>query len=144
MSFSNHWVLADGTLNNSPITIRYRDQVDAEQKSGFYPYCVQIAWNADEVDPDNGYPVVDEMERIDLFNKALMMALEEKDHGLLTMVLTSQGVNQWVIYARSLDRVKEALDSIPTEKGLYPIEVVADEDIPWATYTELTSAITVV
>ncbi|MCP5326428.1 MAG: DUF695 domain-containing protein [Oceanospirillaceae bacterium] len=141
MSYSNHWVLADGTLNNSPITIRYRDQVSAEQTSGQYPYCVQIAWNADEVDPASGYPAMDEMERIDLFNKALMMALEEKQNGLLTMVLTSQGVNQWVIYARSIERVKEALDSIPTEKGLYPIEVVADEDAPWATYTELTAAI---
>ncbi len=142
MSYSNHWVLADGTLNNSPITIRYRDQVNAEKDSGLYPYCVQIAWNADEVDPASGYPAMDEMERIDLFNKALMMALEEKQNGLLTMVLTSQGVNQWVIYARSIDRVKEALDSIPTEKGLYPIEVVADEDAPWATYSELTAAIT--
>ena len=30
MAFSNRWVLADGTLNDEPITIRYRDELDAE------------------------------------------------------------------------------------------------------------------
>ncbi len=53
-------------------------------------------------------------------------------------------INNELEFVRDLYSADNGFVYLATEKGLYPIEVVADEDIPWATYTELTSAITLV
>ncbi len=141
MAFSNRWVLADGTLNDQPITIRYRDEVQAEQDSAQYIHCIQISWQAQDVDTDTGYPSADELEKIDAFNQKLMAAVEPEQHGLLVMVLMCEGVNQWILYSKDIDQVQKDLNTIPTDTGLYPIEVTTDEDPKWDTFTELRDAI---
>lgn len=141
MAFSNRWVLADGTLNDQPITIRYRDEVDEQLKSGIYGNCIQISWEAESVDSETGYPSATELDKIDAFNKKLMEAIEPLQHGIVVMVLMAQGVNQWIIYVRDNDEIQKDLNTIPTDTGLYPIEVVSDEDGEWAIFTELRDAI---
>lgn len=141
MAFSNHWALADGTLNDQPIEIRYRDEINLEQASGLYGHCVQIAWNAEDTDPVTGYPSADEMNKIDAFNQRLMDVIESEEHGILVMVLTSQGVNQWILYCRDLEQTQQDLNRIPTDQGLYPIEVVAEDDESWETFIQLRNAI---
>ncbi|EAT13760.1 DUF695 domain-containing protein [Bermanella marisrubri] len=141
MAFSNRWITADGTFQNDPITIRYRDGVEDEKGSGQYPHCIQIVWEASDVDADTGYPNQAELIKIDAFNQKLMQAIESKPCGLLVMVLTSQGINQWILYATSNEEVTLALDSIPTDTGLYPIEVSSEEDADWLVFTQLRDAI---
>lgn len=141
MAYSNRWVLADGTLNDEPITIRYRDEVNQELESGQYAQCVQILWNADQVDSETGYPSTEELDKIDEFNKQLMAAVETDSHGLLVMVLMSQGVNQWILYVRDNDELQADLNRIPTDTGLYPIEVTTDVDAQWDVFTQLRDAI---
>ena len=141
MGFSNRWVLADGTLNDQPITIRYRDKVQEEFESGQYAHCIQISWSAQETDPKTGYPSSEELEKIDVFNQKLMAALEKEQHGLLVMVLMCDGVNQWILYCKDIDQVQKDLNTIPTDTGLYPIEVTSDEDEKWDIFTELRDAI---
>ena len=141
MAFSSRWVLADGTLNELPITIRYRDLVQEEFESGLYNQCVQISWAADEQDAETGYPSANELEKIDAFNQKLMAAVEAEKHGLLVMVLMCEGVNQWILYCRDIEQVQRDLNTIPTDTGLYPIEVSTDPDPKWDTFTELRDAI---
>lgn len=141
MAFSNHWAFADGTLNDQPIEIRYRDDIKAQQDSGDYGHCVQIAWNAETTHADTGFPSVEEMQKIDAFNQRLMEVMEADAHGILVMVLTSQGVNQWILYCRSLEETQQDLNRIPTDQGLYPIEVVAEDDQNWETFLQLRDAI---
>ncbi len=141
MNISNRWVLADGTLNDQLITIRYRDKVQGELESGEYDQCIQISWNAQEIDPVTGYPSDGELEKIDAFNQKLMSALESEDHGLLVMVLMCDGINQWILYCRDIEQVQKDLNTIPTDTGLYPIEVCSEEDKNWDIFTELRDAI---
>ena len=141
MGFSNCWITADGTLHDQPITIRYRDEVQTELESGKYAQCIQISWSAEQVDPETAYPTADELERIDAFNQKLMAAIEPKAHGLLVMVVMHQGVNQWVLYAADNEEIQQDLNSIPTDAGLYPIEVVTEEDVEWKIFQGLRGAI---
>ena len=53
------------------------------------------------------------------------------------MMLTNNGTNQWVIYCRDLELLQQGLDAIPTTDGLYPIEIVADEDPEWSTFVQV-------
>ncbi len=141
MAFSSRWVLADGTLNELPITIRYRDQIQGEHESGLYNQCIQISWTAQEQDNETGYPSANELEKIDVFNQKLMAAVEAEKHGLLVMVLMCEGINQWILYCKDIDQVQRDLNTIPTDTGLYPIEVSSDEDPQWNTFTQLRDAI---
>ncbi len=141
MAFSTRWVLADGTLNEQPITIRYRESIQSELDSAQYQQCIQIAWQAAEQDPITGYPSSDELEKIDVFNQKLMDAVEAGEHGLLVMVLMCEGINQWIIYAKDNDQIQKALNTIPTDTGLYPIEVTSDVDPQWEIFTQLRDAI---
>jgi hypothetical protein len=141
MAFSNRWVLADGTLNDEPITIRYRDELDAELASGEFDQCVQISWNAADVDPGTGYPSNKELVFIDDFNQKLMSAVEQDAHALVVMVIMCQGVNQWILYAKDTTQLQSDLNTIPTDTGLYPIEIVAEEDAKWDIFTQLRDAI---
>jgi hypothetical protein len=141
MAFSNRWVLADGTLNDQPITIRYRNEVQAQLDSGEYGQCIQISWEAEDVDTETGYPSAAELEKIDAFNIKLMEAIEPTEHGIVVMVLMAHGVNQWIIYVRSNEEIQMDLNTIPTDKGLYPIDVVSEEVASWNNFTELRDAI---
>lgn len=141
MGFSNRWITADGTLHDQPITIRYRDEVDGDLESGKYENCIQISWKAEQVDPETGYPTEAELDKIDAFNQKLMSAIEPKSHGLLVMVVMHQGINQWVLYAADNEDIQHDLNSIPTDAGLYPIEVVTEEDAQWKIFQDLRGAI---
>jgi len=141
MAFSTRWVLADGTLNDKPITIRYRDGLDAEHASKAFAHCVQISWEAAEVDPSTGYPSDKELILIDDFNQKLMAAVEEQSHALVVMVIMCQGINQWILYAKDTSQLQADLNTIPTDTGLYPIEIVAEEDVEWGIFTQLRDAI---
>lgn len=141
MAFSNRWVLADGVLNDHPITIRYREDTDPQFTSGDYKQCIQISWSAAHVDEHTGYPAAEELEEIDAFNQKLMAAVESDEQAILLMVLMCQGINQWILYAKDIELLQASLNTIPTDTGLYPIEVVAEEDPSWITFTELRDAI---
>ncbi|MFT6976074.1 MAG: hypothetical protein ACJA0E_002077, partial [Bermanella sp.] len=94
-------------------------------------------------DPETGYPSVSELEKIDAFNIKLMEAIEPSEHGIVVMVLMAQGINQWIIYVRSNEEIQIDLNTIPTDTGLYPIDVVSEEDVSWNNFTELREAIKV-
>ncbi|MGR6874260.1 DUF695 domain-containing protein [Pseudomonas sp. HK3] len=141
MAFSTRWVLADGTLNDEPITIRYRDELENEQASGEFNQCVQISWSAADVDAVTGYPSDKELLLIDDFNQKLMSAIEDDGHALVVMVIMCQGINQWILYAKDTTQLQSDLNTIPTDTGLYPIEIVAEEDASWDIFTQLRDAI---
>lgn len=141
MAFSNRWLLADGTLNDSPITIRYRDHLENEHSSGEYSQCVQISWTAASVDDATGYPSAQELIKIDDFNQKLMAAIEKDQQALVVMVIMCQGINQWILYAKDTKQLQTDLNTIPTDTGLYPIEIVAEGDAQWTIFTQLRDAI---
>lgn len=137
MLANNRWVRASGTLHDKPISIQYREDWQLARDAGDYPLCVQIAWNAETTDDSTGYPALNEQSAILTFSEHLQRQVEEGENALILMVITHAGVNQWIIYTRDLERFKVALERIPTKDRLYPIEVVADEDPQWQTFTQV-------
>ncbi|ASP39381.1 hypothetical protein CHH28_12175 [Bacterioplanes sanyensis] len=141
MLVNNLWVRASGDLNGVPISIQFRKEWEAARDAGNYPQCVQIAWNASTRDDSSGFPGASEQAQILLFHEALQAALEPQENAVVVMMITHSGINQWIIYCNDLEQLQQDLDTVPTEKGLYPIEVVADEDTGWNTFTQVHSAI---
>lgn len=141
MQLDNRWVNADGTLNELPIVIRYREDWQQAANSGQYGICVQIAWNASSRDDSNAYPAQTEMEQIELFHHQMQNKLEGTGNSIVVMVITHDGVNQWVLYTQDLDKIQEELNALSAPPDGYPIEIVADEDPGWDTFKKVSKTI---
>ncbi|MCA6062757.1 DUF695 domain-containing protein [Thalassolituus marinus] len=141
MLANNRWIRASGSLHDKPISIQYREDWETVRDADHMEICVQIAWQADSVDDSTGFPALSEQSRILTFSEHLQQQLEPAGNALVSMVIAHDGVNQWIIYCRDLEVLKEGLNQIPTGEGLYPIEVVADEDPSWNTFTQVYQAI---
>ena len=83
MQLDNRWVNADGTLNELPIVIRYREDWQQAADSGQFGICVQIAWNASSRDDSNAYPAQAEMEQIELLHHQLQNRLESTGNSIV-------------------------------------------------------------
>jgi len=137
----NRWITAEGKLSGLPIRICYRESWQQLAGQGNAPVCVQIAWHAESKDPQTQFPDLSEMVQVDIFNQQLMAALEDGDTAYVCMVITHNGINQWVIYGADLDAIKQVLDNLPVSGAGYPIEVVADEDPEWKIFKQVKEAI---
>lgn len=137
MLVNNRWVRASGSLQDKPISIQFREDWAMAKDSGECDICVQIAWHASSMDDSTGFPAMDEQARIVMFTEQLQARLEPDEKSVVAMMITHDGINQWIIYTRDLEALKAGLDSIPTDEGLYPIEVVADEDPQWETFIQV-------
>ena len=137
MLVNNRWVRASGSLQEKPISIQFREDWTLAKDSGLYTICVQIAWHANSRDESTGFPATEEQARIVAFTEQLQARLEPQEDSVVAMMITHDGINQWIIYSRDLDELKAGLESMPTDEGLYPIEVVADEDPAWDTFIQV-------
>lgn len=137
MLINNRWVRASGSLQDKPISIQFREDWPLARDHGDYTLCVQIAWHAESLDDSTGFPAAAEQARIVAFTEQLQARLEPEEGSFVVMMITHSGINQWIIYTRDLETLRAGLDSMPVEEGLYPIEVVADEDPEWQTFQQV-------
>ncbi len=141
MKLDNRWVTADGTLNELPITIYSREDWQVLADKGCFPICIQIAWNAEQRDESNAYPSKQDMLKIDVFHHQIQGQIEADGHAVVAMVITHDGVNQWVIYCDDIEIVKAGLNKLSAPDEGFPIEIVADEDAQWETFKKVHQAI---
>lgn len=141
MELDNRWVTADGTLNELPITINSREDWQNIADSGRFPICIQIAWHAEHRDETNAFPSQQDMLKIDVFHHQLQGQLEGDGHAVVAMVITHDGVNQWVIYCDDIEAVKTGLNKLAAPDQEFPMEIVADEDAKWETFKKVHQAI---
>lgn len=140
MKLDNRWVQADGSLNDMPISIHSREDWQATADSGRFPICIQIAWHAEARDESNAYPSQQEMQQIEMFHHQLQAQLEVEGHTVIAMVITHDGVNQWVIYTDDIEQLKTDLNKLVAPEQGFPIEIVADEDPDWQTFKKVYQA----
>lgn len=141
MKLDNRWVIADGTLNDLPITIHSREDWKETADSGHFPICIQIAWHSPDRNESNGHPSVTEMQKIEVFHHQIQSRFEQQGNTVIAMVITHDGVNQWVIYTDDIEQIKTEISQLTAPDSGYPIEVVADEDPEWETFRKVYQAI---
>lgn len=130
------WVKSSGTLNNKAISIQHLQDWQEARDSNSYPVCVQIAWNANQIDVETGFPSLAEQIQILALGEQLQ-ALGQSGNSLLTMIITHEGVNQWVIYVKDLEQFKQELGQIEDAQDDYPLEMVANDDEQWTTFSQV-------
>lgn len=132
----NRWVRSSGVLNEQPISIQYRENWQALKAAQTFNVCVQIAWNARQVDEETGFPALGEQIEILALGEQLQQ-LESSNNSVLSMIIAHAGVNQWVIYVQDLEQFKSELATLAEPQEGFPIELVADEDSDWSTFIQV-------
>lgn len=130
------WIQSSGTLHGKPISIQHVQNWQHIQEAGGYETCVQIAWTAVDVEEGTGFPALSEQVKILTLSEQLQ-TLEQSHNSALTMMITYDGVNQWVIYVRDLEQFKQELASIEADMADYPLEMVANLDPNWDTFSQV-------
>ena len=124
MKLDNRWVKAEGSLNELPIIIHSRENWQEIAADGTFPICIQIAWNCAARDDSNAFPSQQEMQKIEVFHHQLQLHVEASEHAMVVMVITHDGINQWVIYSDDIEQFKVDLANlIAPEQGLSLIHI---------------------
>ena len=127
---SSTWVLAKAERSSRPLLIRFR-QFPNGLPSATYPKRISLFWTLS--DPDvTGLPTDDEFDRLATFEDRLIAALEHDQHSILTVVLSHNGENEFVIYTADVAGFIERLASIPREAERYPTTIRQSEDPSWS------------
>jgi hypothetical protein len=124
----------DGTV----IVYRYaqifaRDFVRASQ-----PDRVILVWR---YEGEKGMPSPQERGRMDELEDALAPLVETEGFSTLALVSTGDNLKEWTYYTKSEEEFIARLNQALGSKEPFPIEIHADPDPQWSTYTRFISEV---
>lgn len=123
------WAISEGTHNDLPIMIRFRNKLDRNEHTDNHPQLIHVYWEYSE--HESGMPTKIESSSMEIFENRLVDALESDLSGFLSAVITTNGYREWVYYTTSIDAFAERLHNMPQETDPYPIKIEADLDPEW-------------
>ena len=123
------WAGAEGTHNERPLIIRFRNEVSKDCDLKELPHLMRVFWTFE--DSPSGMPSREENEAMRIFEDRLIDALEKDLAGMLIAAITTNGYREWVYYAKSVETFAERLHVMPQEENPYPIEIQTREDPKW-------------
>jgi len=126
---NDQWAVSEGTHNDLPLMVRFRNKLEPEINISNHPQLMQIYWNYSE--HNSGMPSKKDSGEMETFENRLVNALENDLTGILTAVITTNGFREWVYYTTSIDAFAEKLHNMPQENEPYPIEIETDNDSGW-------------
>lgn len=123
------WTLSEGTHNNKPLIIRFREQFQAKPDVSGYPKRLMVTWTYDG--GPFGMPDTEASDKMRKFEDRLIAAVETDLNAVLTAVITNDNKRTWVYYASSTATFGERLTKMPQEEKRYPITIEASDDKDW-------------
>jgi hypothetical protein len=134
------WATAISTNadNGRRIVFRYAEQFGAGFDRASQPVRIIIVW---KYQSENGQPVTDEHQQMNLLEDALEPVLEEGPFATLALVSTGENLREWTYYAKSEDEFMARLNFALAGMPAFPIEIHIAHDPSWKTYEEFTSGI---
>ncbi|MBS1802263.1 MAG: DUF695 domain-containing protein [Acidobacteria bacterium] len=127
------WATAISTnkKNDRRIIFRYAKLLRSEFNRASQPIRIDILWTYTS---DSGLPIVEDRERMDRFEDALEVALDQEGCATLALVSTGEELRQWTYYARSEAEFGARVDFAIAELPELPIEIHTAYDPEWSTY----------
>jgi hypothetical protein len=134
------WATAISTNadNGRKIIFRYAEQLSPAFDRATQPVRIIIAW---KYHSENGQPIVQDHQRMNVLEDALESALEEDRFATLALVSTGEDLREWTYYAKSenefLARLNYALAGLPA----FPIEIHSASDPNWEMYEQFKTGV---
>ena len=125
------WSVATAQDNGKPLIIRYLSKLPDNFDKQAYPLLMAITW---PYQSDSGMPSQSEKNRMNELEDALTEAVERNNAGLLTVLVTGNGVFEMQFYTRTQDEFLYLLNMALAGRPAFPIQIVPQPDPEWSAY----------
>lgn len=127
------WSVGTGKFNGHPIIIRHLSELPAWVHQAQFPNLIAVSWSFKS---PTGMPSSTDKAQMNDLEEAVSAAVEKEHIGILTMVVTGNGVCEWQFYARSHDEFMGTLNKALAGKPRFPIELSLQQDPQWSAYSK--------
>lgn len=130
------WTIVQGDYDGRPIVLRINDGAASLAGSVHYRYQVGVA--IPFIAPrEDGLPTNDEAERLNVIEDLLCPCMTDNRDGILTVVVTTSGMREFVFYSRNVDQVKDAFEHVRSLVESHELQLLIQDDPDWSVYRQL-------
>lgn len=134
----NEWSVEQSELNGKPIFLRSNVGFKLFKDKNNFPYRIGFAFPL--LNPKiNGLPTDSEMNQLNEIEDLLDKRLVKKKSALLTLVITTVGMREFVFYSNQPDTIKKQIDSIKRSIMKHELQFYIEKDKNWSVYKEFTN-----
>jgi hypothetical protein len=127
--------MLEGDNEGKPMVVRRNDSAGEYAGHRELPFRLGVA--IPFVPPDeNGFPAPDETWELDEIEDALVDERQEKQTGVLTLVITTSGMREFVSYVRSAKDADAAVQTAAAAGEEHEVQYYVEEDPEWKLYAE--------
>jgi hypothetical protein len=137
----SRWGLAIGEDQQSPVIVRYLQGPGTEDSGGRFSQRIRIQWQYEAM-MANGMPTRDQSHQMDIFEGAILKALEHAGKGLLTAVVTQDGAREWLMVVAEPKAAARQVEKLSSTVEEGSISVAIQPDSNWGDLTELIESLT--
>lgn len=133
MTDKDHWLLARGERDGFPMIIRMATAYRGIGALAGYDHHIIVGANLRAPTP-LGFPSTEEGDDLQRFEDALSAALESDKESLCALVITNNGIRDFIFYTRDPIGAKERLDaSLPSLRD-FQFSIAIEPDADWEIY----------
>jgi Family of unknown function (DUF695) len=130
------WDVLKGNDSGHPLVIRHLSAVPSWAGRAEFPKLVAVTWRLENA---GQMPTKAESKQTYEFEDLLSAAVESQRVGLLTTVVTGNGVVEWQYYATSHESFMATLNKALSSRPKYPVSIALQEDPTWSAYSRFTA-----
>jgi len=134
---SASWHVATANDDGHKLLIRYLADLPPWLQRQEFPKLVAITWS---LSTPSGMPTREESARTYEFEDILSKAVQDQQVGLLTVVVTGNGIVEWQYYAKDHAQFMTLLNRALKDKPRYPIKIALEADPGWSAYSRFAAA----
>lgn len=136
----DEWTLAEGSIDDRPSMVRFRPGLASVLGIAELPRRLVVVWDFGD-DGASGMPDAEIAEDLELFESALLDALDPGRTAVLAFVFTHLGTREWHYYFDDLDAVSDKINDALADQPDLPIEMSAYDDPAWSELAALLSSV---
>jgi Family of unknown function (DUF695) len=131
------WAMLEGENDGTPMLVRRNDTVKGYVGHQELPFRMGLA--VPFLRPDeNGFPATDVVGDLDAIEDALVDYLEQHQVGALVLVITTDGMREFVSYMRSMATADSAVEAAAAGGEDHEVQYYVEEDPAWDLFSQFT------
>lgn len=127
------WVLAEGERDGFPMIVRMADAYTDLAPVASYGHHVILSVHFRNRQP-NGFPSSEEGDDLQSLEENVSWLLEAGNESLCVLVITNNGLRDFIFYTRNADSVRRKLEDNPKVFQGFVVEFAIEPDDDWRIY----------
>ena len=129
------WAMVQGSNQGNLLLARVHKGLGTLVGTAAYPFRVGVATRV-RATAANGMPTPEENITLQEVEDRLRLALEAEREAILVVVLTTNGVKEWVLYTSDPEATKRRMGAFGPTVSTHQLQMVIREDKNWDVYRQ--------